>query len=267
MSSDLIICVHDMKQFFERRGINVAMDYISGGIYKFALHKCGIVRAYYFHDRDVDPVYFNSDRRYRAMANACDDILRAFNEYVASQIRIGTDDLKKVTDVVGDIKKAQLNALYGQGAFNDEWMKPVFERAKFVIFPTTTDTTKEKENTMNKQFTKDDLKVGYVVKTRNGTLYMVVPDKSDDLVLIRATNVGAPVYKYRCDLVHVDRDKYHLLKGMDIMEVYDRPDLSYKALDISTDGRKLLWKREEPKEMTLEEVEKALGYPVKIVNK
>lgn len=156
---------------------------------------------------------------------------------------------------------------YGYDAFNDELMKPVFEMEKFVIFPTTTNTTKEKEKTMNKQFTKDDLKVGYVVKTRNAGLYMIMPTNDDSLILVREGRQGEPVNNYLPDLMHNLSSRFASVQTLDIMEVYGRPALKYHALCISTENRPLLWKREEPKEMTLEEVEKALGYPVKIVNK
>jgi hypothetical protein len=147
----------------------------------------------------------------------------------------------------------------------DERGRYAFEKDDLVIFPIT---SKEKEKeTMNKNFTKADLKVGYVVKTRSGTLYMVMPEKDDNLILVREGRHGEPVNNYLPDLMHNLSSRFDCIQTLDIMEVYGRPALKYHALDISTERRPLLWKREEPKEMTLEEVEKALGYPVKIVNK
>ena len=120
---------------------------------------------------------------------------------------------------------------------------------------------------MKKKFTKDDLKVGYVVKTREYRLYMVMPDENDNLVIIREGHTGEPVSNYRRDFIHNLSDRFDCVRGMDIAEVYGRHKFRYHGLDISTENRPLLWKREEPKEMTIEEIEKALGYPVKIVNK
>lgn len=139
------------------------------------------------------------------------------------------------------------------------------EKNDLVIFPIT---TKEKEKeTMNKQFTKDDLKVGYVVKTRNDGLYMIMPANDDSLTMIREGRHGEPVNNYLPNLIHNLSSRFDCVQTLDIVEVYGRPAIKYHALDISTEYRPLLWKREEPKEMTLEEVEKALGYPVKIINK
>lgn len=270
MKSSDVIVVHDMKRFFESKGIKVVMDYVSGGTYKFILRKYGIAKAYYFHDPEANPATFDSDRCHRARINACENILQAFDEYIASQIRIGVDDLKKVTDVVGDIKKAQLNALYGRGAFDTGWMKPVFEKEKFVIFPTTTDTTKEKEKVMNKQFTKKDLKVGYVVKTRARGLYMVAVNANEELVMANTSQGWMPLHGYNDDLTDSGRTSLFVgtaNENYDIVEVYGYSRNNCTTVSVSTENRTLLWKREEPKEMTLEEIEKALGYPVKIVNK
>ena len=52
----------------------------------------------------------------------------------------------------------------------------------------------------------------------------------------------------------------------DIVAVYDRPGLYAKTCLFETEGRTLLWKKEEEKkEMTIAEIEKVLGYEVKIV--
>ena len=120
---------------------------------------------------------------------------------------------------------------------------------------------------MNKNFTKDDLKVGPVVKTREGGLYMIMPKNDDSLIMVRDGRHGEPVENYLPDLIHNLSGRFDCVKGLDIVEVYGRPEFKYYALDISTEYRPLLWKREEPKEMTHEEIEKALGYPVKIVTK
>lgn len=270
MKSGDVITMGDMKRFFESKGIEVVMYPFGIECYKFTLRKCGIERVYYFRDPEVRPMTFDSDRRHRARINACEHILQAFNEYVASQISIGTDDLEKVIDVVDTFKKARLNALYGRGAFDDEWLKPVFEKEKFVIFPTTTNATKEKEKTMNKQFTKDDLKVGYVVKTRARGLFMVAINADEKLVLADTDQRWVRYEELNDDLTHGVGSMIFdntVCKNYDIVEVYGYSRLNCTTALVSTENRPLLWKREEPKEMSLEEVEKALGYPVKIVNK
>lgn len=131
-------------------------------------------------------------------------------------------------------------------------------------------TTKEKENVMNKNFNKDDLKAGYVVKTRARGLYMVTRNDIDQLVMVDQYNGYMPLSEYNDDLTDSDRTSClgsEADENYDIVEVYGYSAINGRTREIETAHRKLLWKREEPKEMTLEEVEKALGYPVKIVNK
>lgn len=117
---------------------------------------------------------------------------------------------------------------------------------------------------MNKNFNKADLKVGYVVKTRSGALYMVMPVTYGMSLVNKTGRADMPLDVYNEVMLH---DAVLKNTAYDITEVYGYPVFSASSLDISTENRELLWKREEPKEMTLEEVEKALGYPVKIVNK
>lgn len=96
----------------------------------------------------------------------------------------------------------------------------------------------------NKKFTKNDLKVGYVVKDREGCLYMTMPAKDhEELCVIDAhggwlsfTNFDSALRNTGCA-----GSKY------DIMEVYDYCRYPNKSLHVSTDNRKLLWKREPEK--------------------
>lgn len=123
---------------------------------------------------------------------------------------------------------------------------------------------------MNKQFTKDDLKVGYVVKTRDRVLYMVTRNDIDQLVMVDQYYGWMPLYVYNDDLTDSDRTSCigsEANENYDIVEVYGYSMINGRTREIETANRKLLWKREEPKEMTLEEVEKILGYSIKIVNK
>jgi hypothetical protein len=59
-----------------------------------------------------------------------------------------------------------------------------------------------------------------------------------------------------------DRDR-------DIVEVWGRVKAGdyANALAATTEGRELLWKRPEPRKMTLAEIGDALGYEVQVVEK
>jgi hypothetical protein len=118
---------------------------------------------------------------------------------------------------------------------------------------------------MNKKFTKADLKVGYVVKYRNGNLRMVMP-YAGGLVLTALDgtwlDIGAGLYN---DLT--EKGLFFNDGSLDVMEVYGLNKMVYRICEISTDNRELLWKREEKpaKKMTVAEIEKALGYKVEVI--
>jgi len=121
---------------------------------------------------------------------------------------------------------------------------------------------------MMKQFTKKDLKIGYLVRHRNGTLKMVMPIQSGSpekclLVLVSSTGLWSELNAYSEDLI----SKCASSKGtLDVLEVYGYSEYSTTALEFNTSHRHLLWKREEPKkEMTIADIEKELGYSIKII--
>lgn len=110
---------------------------------------------------------------------------------------------------------------------------------------------------------KSDLKTGMRVRFKNGRIYIVIRDYDtasyghQDVLFVN--NVGFMVGSdYREDLLYRD-DNYS------VSEVYSSPVDSY-FLDIERKGR-LLWERQEPKEMTLEEIEAELGYPVRVIRR
>lgn len=107
---------------------------------------------------------------------------------------------------------------------------------------------KEDEN----MFTKKDLKDGMVVKTREGNYYLVCGD-----LFIR-------------DIGYLEIDTYNndltskLFNKADIVTVYAKIH-SLVCLNDVEYNKTALWKREEVKEMTIAEIEKELGYSIKVV--
>lgn len=117
---------------------------------------------------------------------------------------------------------------------------------------------------MKKQkFTKHDLKVGYIVRDSHD-LYMVMVTSSDEQIMVDKNGGWMPLDKYDTNLNHnsdIGSSAYS------ITEVYGYSNSRTKSCDISTYGRTLLWKREDPaKKMTVEEIEKELGYKIEIVS-
>lgn len=104
------------------------------------------------------------------------------------------------------------------------------------------------------QFSKSDLRPCMVVKTRDGGLYLVAQHKYG-LSLIR--NNGWLDFDgiYNNDLIRLSETEWS--KGFDIMEVYDLNEYESHAMDISTDNRELLFKREEqsPRDIKIKELQ------------
>ena len=113
--------------------------------------------------------------------------------------------------------------------------------------------------------TLKDLKTGWRVQTRNGNMYVVLKDCEtmnyghQDVMFINLNTKGFQIgSNYDKNLHCIDGSDF------DIMQIYEtivNGDMFNKHY---MGG--LVWKRtDEPKDMTLSEIEDALGYPVRIV--
>lgn len=106
-----------------------------------------------------------------------------------------------------------------------------------------------------KVFTKKDLKDGMVVEYRNGKRRIVLGDN-----LLGEDGCG--------DLKHYNKDL--TLDGYEntltIDKVYKTIAMKISKL-FEDDYLTLIWEREHIKEMTVEEIEKELGYKIKVVAK
>lgn len=114
------------------------------------------------------------------------------------------------------------------------------------------------------QFTKADLKSGYLVQYRNGELRLVVETSDGGFVLL-----SGECMIYNSSSSYNDELRYSCTAlPNDIMKVYGLPKRAENGSVLFTDGRELIWQREEKpaaKKMTVSEVCKALGYDVEIV--
>lgn len=117
--------------------------------------------------------------------------------------------------------------------------------------------------------TKKDLKSGMIVKTSSGDEYMVFKDywstfyEGEDVLVNVNGRSWRHLNDYNEDLTY--KSSYF---DADIIEVYT-PCAVVESIVYCVAPKRctliLRWKREEPKEHTLAEIEKLLGYPVKIV--
>lgn len=117
-------------------------------------------------------------------------------------------------------------------------------------------------------FTKDDLKDGMTVEFRdnpNCPMQIVLGD------LFLGIGTRRNEYMRKCDYDDNLVCRIEGKDGLTIDKVYiidtnaAKDENNYTALKMD-----LIWERKEepqPKEMTIEEIEEALGYPVKVVNK
>lgn len=108
--------------------------------------------------------------------------------------------------------------------------------------------------------TLDDLKTGMIVETRNGDSYIVMRDFIDDGDVLGGLSDSDNITNTWTSLDNYNKDmKHNLLPEIDIMSVY--ASYSYNI----DKPKKLLWKREEYKEITMREIEEMFGCKVKIV--
>lgn len=113
---------------------------------------------------------------------------------------------------------------------------------------------------------KSDLKAGYAVVTRDGHAGIIINTGHTELSIAYLD----PSYRNGWDPVncYLDDLTWGVLPcGNDICEVFGYPGWNGALLAEHSicEHRNLLWKRKEPKKMTVAEVCEALGYDVEIV--
>ncbi len=104
---------------------------------------------------------------------------------------------------------------------------------------------------------KSDLKVGYLVITEDDFKNIIMPSE-DGLILIDEKERWFGIKALRDDLSSG-------IANCSIIKVYGLPKNISASLRFEISSRKLLWEKDEKKEMTIKEIEKVLGYPIKIV--
>lgn len=146
------------------------------------------------------------------------------------------------------------NYLPGSNWIFNPILKAKYEEIKLLL---------EGENEMKKEFTNDDLKAGMYVELKNGVEGILIPCKSciapNGEKLIVVSSFGYDGRECVARLYVEGKTHYGIVKVYDLNEG--------NGCDFcSSINRELLWKYEEPKkEMTVEQIEKELGYKIKIV--
>jgi hypothetical protein len=91
---------------------------------------------------------------------------------------------------------------------------------------------------------------------------MVMANAYGNISLVNHEGRWIYLDSYDDDLVYVNTETGCVYA---ITEVYGYSRFNFRALRIETDCRGLLWKREDTKKMTVEEIEEELGYRVEII--
>lgn len=112
--------------------------------------------------------------------------------------------------------------------------------------------------------TKDELKDGYLIKDRDGHYSLVTHTYYGDIIILSEDGGCTFLKTYRNDL------SYIYWRGNDIMVVYGHINNTLNQTSNGVDifdyrRRPVYWKRHEVKEMTMAEINEAVGCEVKIV--
>lgn len=135
------------------------------------------------------------------------------------------------------------------------------EGDEYHVYPYEIGTSKDWEKVSG--FDKYDLLCGDVVVTRNGNKYILFKNYAGNGDALVNTREGwMDLESYEDDLRNTGLDLF------DIMEVY-RPQFhtAFYPARYSFEDYECVFKREDRKKMTVEEIEAALGYKVAIVDK
>lgn len=110
---------------------------------------------------------------------------------------------------------------------------------------------------------KELLKTGHIVTYRDGSLRRVFCgiDDSTPNVLV-GDRVWNSLEHYNDELIYYHHDN----RNLDIMKIKVCSNLiDLERSDLHSIQTTTIWERIEPKEMTIAEIEQALGYPIKVV--
>lgn len=123
-------------------------------------------------------------------------------------------------------------------------------------------------------FKKSSMYAGMVVELREGSKRLVVPSDEGLLLVGEPARVLGTVSTYRRPVIQLScyidglTRKREGTEPTDIVKVWDRIRNSAEvddAFTTNTDHRRLIWQRDDTKRMTLEEIGKALGHKVEVV--
>lgn len=116
--------------------------------------------------------------------------------------------------------------------------------------------------------TKSELRTGMIVTLRNGDRCMIFRGiqtnyTNEDVLVHPDENGWMRLGSYNEDMTQKENQN----DSFDIMEVWEADYPLHFTSSNKEDHYFLIWEREETKEMTMAEIEAALGYKIKIVER
>lgn len=112
--------------------------------------------------------------------------------------------------------------------------------------------------------TKSELKPGYVVKYRNGMLRMVMPLRGS-LILVEMEFKNPSFTRLEYFNENLTNAYGYGYDELDIMEVYGFSRFRQSVWRFDENDRELLWKRQEKKKYTYEQLKEILGEEFEVV--
>lgn len=177
---------------------------------------------------------------------------------------------------VGDkVRRVNRDLPYGDRVLTVSWLSAGGELIRIREFGSYTSSVNpyweliEEEEEMKLA----DLKAGMRVETRNGEQAVMFARKGGDLRLLFQTEVvvgrhslSGVAGEYTSDMKYHCRKEGRYMPPLDIMKVWSSANTGGSVCDLSEEMPKgPIWVRKEKKELTVAEIEKLLGYEVKIV--
>lgn len=114
-------------------------------------------------------------------------------------------------------------------------------------------------------FSRDDLETGMVVETKNGVAWIVFRNSIYSDMLLRLSNDNST--RRRISFTELKENLEHkLYDELSIVKVV-KPDMFPGIFEPETDLKSgnIVYRREEPKELTVGQIEEILGYKIKVV--
>ena len=175
-----------------------------------------------------------------------EDLEKEFGTDSDGDIRVRANFVKGMRHLCG--RTAIITEIYGQGVKLD-----FDNKTGDIDWGYTTDMIEKVEDT---KMTKKDLENGMVVETRGGDRHLVIKKSG----VINFMSLDGKTFFDEED-IEDDMTFPEWCDYCNIMKVF----AGGTTLNDCRETTDLIWERKESKEMTVAEIEKALGYPVKVV--